>query len=185
MEKWDYAETKNSQARQIMVESSKQSQGYLIPLQGLQRASLVARFSRLQLPVQESRVPSLNQEDALEKETATLSYSCLGNSMDRGAWWATVHGVAKSQIQLSNQTATPGLWVTSWAISLSYFATFSKRPSLTTQPRAAPTPPSRRTTPSLFLLHRALPATQGFRDHHLCPLTSMSALSHLDHHGKP
>jgi len=26
-----------------------------------------------------------------------LQYSCLGNSMDRGAWWATVHGVAKSQ----------------------------------------------------------------------------------------
>ena len=28
-----------------------------------------------------------------------LQYSCLKNSMDRrGAWWATVHGVAKSQI---------------------------------------------------------------------------------------
>ena len=25
-------------------------------------------------------------------------YSCLENSMDRGAWWAAVHGVAKSQI---------------------------------------------------------------------------------------
>ena len=25
-----------------------------------------------------------------------LQYSCLGNSMDRGGWWATVHGVAKS-----------------------------------------------------------------------------------------
>ena len=24
-----------------------------------------------------------------------LQYSCLGNSMDRGAWWATVHGVAR------------------------------------------------------------------------------------------
>ena len=24
-------------------------------------------------------------------------YSCLGNPMDRGAWWATVHWVAKSQ----------------------------------------------------------------------------------------
>ena len=24
-----------------------------------------------------------------------LQYSCLGNAMDRGAWWATVHGVAK------------------------------------------------------------------------------------------
>ena len=26
-----------------------------------------------------------------------LQYSYLGNSMDRGAWWATVHGVTKSQ----------------------------------------------------------------------------------------
>ena len=31
-----------------------------------------------------------------------LQYSCLENSMDRGAWWVTVHGVAKSQTQLSN-----------------------------------------------------------------------------------
>ena len=26
----------------------------------------------------------------------SLQYSCLENSMDRGAWWATVHGVSKS-----------------------------------------------------------------------------------------
>ena len=26
----------------------------------------------------------------------SLQYSSLGNSMDRGAWWATAHGVAKS-----------------------------------------------------------------------------------------
>ena len=26
----------------------------------------------------------------------SLQYSCLENSMDRGAWWATVHGVTKS-----------------------------------------------------------------------------------------
>ena len=26
-----------------------------------------------------------------------LQYSCLGNPMDRGAWWAIVHGAAKSQ----------------------------------------------------------------------------------------
>ena len=29
-----------------------------------------------------------------------LQYSCLENSMDRGAWWATVHRVAKSQTWL-------------------------------------------------------------------------------------
>ena len=31
-----------------------------------------------------------------------LQYSCLENSMDRGPWWATVHGVAKSQTQLND-----------------------------------------------------------------------------------
>ena len=33
-----------------------------------------------------------------------LSYSCLENPMDGGAWWATVHGVAKSQTRLSDFT---------------------------------------------------------------------------------
>ena len=31
-----------------------------------------------------------------------LQYSCLENPVDRGAWQTTVHGVAKSQTQLSN-----------------------------------------------------------------------------------
>ena len=31
-----------------------------------------------------------------------FQYSCLENPMDRGAWWVTVHGVANSQIQLSD-----------------------------------------------------------------------------------
>ena len=31
-----------------------------------------------------------------------LQYSCLEKSMDRGVWWATVHGMAKSQTRLSN-----------------------------------------------------------------------------------
>ena len=35
-----------------------------------------------------------------------LQSSCLENLMDSGAWWATVHGVAKSQAQLSNQHFT-------------------------------------------------------------------------------
>jgi len=32
----------------------------------------------------------------------SLQYSCLVNSMDRGAWWTTVHGVTKSQNQQSD-----------------------------------------------------------------------------------
>ena len=35
-----------------------------------------------------------------------LQYSCLENPMDRGAWWAAVHGVAKSRTRLSNLTFT-------------------------------------------------------------------------------
>ena len=35
-----------------------------------------------------------------------LQYSCLENPMGRGAWWAAVHEVAKSQIQLSYFTFT-------------------------------------------------------------------------------
>ena len=30
-----------------------------------------------------------------------LQYSCLGNSVDRGAWWSTVHGVTESHTGLS------------------------------------------------------------------------------------
>ena len=35
-----------------------------------------------------------------------LQYSCLENPMDGGAWWAAVHGVAKSWIRLSCFTFT-------------------------------------------------------------------------------
>jgi len=33
-----------------------------------------------------------------------LQYSCLENPMDRGAWWATVHGVTKSWTRLNDLT---------------------------------------------------------------------------------
>ena len=35
-----------------------------------------------------------------------LQYSCLENPMDRGAWWATLHGVAKSRTRLSHWAHT-------------------------------------------------------------------------------
>ena len=46
-------------------------------------------------------IPGLERSPG-EGHRNPLQYSCLENSMDRGAWLDTVHGVAKSQIQLSN-----------------------------------------------------------------------------------
>ena len=37
---------------------------------------------------------------------AIAQYSCLENPMDGGAWWAAVHGVAKSQARLNDFTFT-------------------------------------------------------------------------------
>ena len=37
-----------------------------------------------------------------EENGKPLQYSCLGNPMDRGAWQAAVHGIAKSWVQLGN-----------------------------------------------------------------------------------
>ena len=37
-----------------------------------------------------------------EGNSNPLQYSCLENPMDRGAWWAAVHGVTKSQTRLSD-----------------------------------------------------------------------------------
>ena len=50
---------------------------------------------------QKTLVQSLGWEDPLRRRWQLRQYSRLGNPMDRGAWWAAVHGVAKSQIRLS------------------------------------------------------------------------------------
>ena len=61
------------------------------------RASQVAQWSRIPLPMQETQVQSLDWEDPLEMEMAAHSSILLEHSTDRGAWWATVHGVTKSE----------------------------------------------------------------------------------------
>ena len=48
-----------------------------------------------------SSVPGLGRYPG-EGNGNPLHYSCLGNPMDRGTWWAAVHGVTKSQTGLSN-----------------------------------------------------------------------------------
>ena len=35
-----------------------------------------------------------------------IQYSCLGNPMDRGAWWAIVHGVARVRHNLASKPET-------------------------------------------------------------------------------
>ena len=53
--------------------------------------------------VQETWVQSLGLEDPLEEGMATHSSILAWRiPMDRGAWWATVQGVTKSQTQPSN-----------------------------------------------------------------------------------
>ena len=54
------------------------------------------------LVMQETWVRSLGREDPLEKGMTThFSILVWRIPTERGAWWATVHGVAKSQIRLS------------------------------------------------------------------------------------
>ena len=66
-------------------------------------AFLVAQRIKHLPAMQETRVRSLGWEDPLgEGNGNLLQYSCLENPMDRGAWWATVHGVTKSWTQLSD-----------------------------------------------------------------------------------
>ena len=48
-------------------------------------------------------IPGLGRSPG-EGDDNPLQYCCLENPMDRGAWWATVHGVAKSRTGLSDLT---------------------------------------------------------------------------------
>ena len=47
---------------------------------------------------------SLGEQDPLEEEMAPTPVFLPGNPMDRGAWWATAHGVAKNQTRPSPMT---------------------------------------------------------------------------------
>ena len=58
-------------------------------------------------------IPGLGRSPG-EGKGNPLQYSCLENPMDAGAWWATVHGVAKSWTQLSDFTSLLINLQTSW-----------------------------------------------------------------------
>ena len=70
-------------------------------------ASLVAQRLKHLPAMQETWVGSLGWEDSPgEGNGNPLQYSRLENPVDGGAWWATVHGVAKSRTRLSDFTFT-------------------------------------------------------------------------------
>ena len=56
--------------------------------------------------MQETQVQSLGREDPGEENGCPLQYYCLENSMDRGAWWAAVHGLTKVGRDLATNTFT-------------------------------------------------------------------------------
>ena len=74
--------------------------------------SLVAQTVKRLPTMRKTGVQSLGLEDLLEKEMATHS-SILAwkNPMDGGAWEATVHGVPKSQTQLSDFSSPLRIYV--------------------------------------------------------------------------
>jgi len=56
----------------------------------------MAQLKSIRLPKREMRVLSVGWKDPLEKEIGNqIQNFCLGNPMDRVAWWNTVHEVAK------------------------------------------------------------------------------------------
>ena len=58
---------------------------------------------KIHLPMHEVGIPSLGWgRFSAGGNSNPLQYSCLKNSMDRGAWQTTVHGVLKSHTQLSH-----------------------------------------------------------------------------------
>ena len=63
---------------------------------------LVAQWGKNLPAAQEIQARSLGREEGNGKP---LQCPCLENPMDRGAWWASVHGVAKSQARLSDITS--------------------------------------------------------------------------------
>ena len=83
----------------LILESGGSCEGIGYPLQ-YSCASLVAQMVKNLLAMW---VCSLDWEDPLEKGMATYSSILAWRiPMDRGAWWATVHGVAKSWTRLSD-----------------------------------------------------------------------------------
>ena len=65
-----------------------------------------------------SLIPDLGRSSG-EGNGNPLQYSCLENPMDGGSWWATVHGVEKSQTQLSVFNSALSMFLASFSRDIS------------------------------------------------------------------
>ena len=68
--------------------------------------------------MQETQVQPLDWEGSLDKKMAN-PYSCLEYPMDRGAWWATVHGSQRAQHDWATEQARTHAYV---CVQMIYFA---------------------------------------------------------------
>ena len=90
----------------------------------------VAQTVKNLLSMKETHVWSLHREDPLGREMATHS-SILENPMDRGAWWATVYSVVKSQTWLNSlRTNTQTKCGINCLVSTMYFLGGKDEPSV-------------------------------------------------------
>ena len=97
--------------RSLISENMWQSSGVLKSF----RTLLVAQMVKNPPVMQETWAQSLGREYPGDGHGYSVQYSCGRISKDRGAWQATVHGVAKSWTQLSNtftfKSLNPGVWL--------------------------------------------------------------------------
>ena len=81
------------------------------------------------------QVQSLGQEDPVE-EGNPLQCSCLENPMERGTWWATIHGVTKGLTQLKRFSMYAGTHIhTPWNVKESKTLYFVRKCSPIQNPK--------------------------------------------------
>ena len=72
-------------------------QMFKLDLEKAEEAEIKLKTSAGSSKKQENSIKTSTSASLKERDGNWLQHSCLGNPMDRGAWWATVHGVTKSQ----------------------------------------------------------------------------------------
>ena len=89
----------------LIISSLSLSLSLCLSHMGFPGGSVVKYPPAMQEMQQEKRVWSLGQgRPPGEGNSNPLQYPCLGNPLDKGAWWATVHWVTKSWTYLNNST---------------------------------------------------------------------------------